>query len=421
MFPVAEANSTQIDEIAKRLAERVYKGDKILSDRALLRATATELMRGVQKGYGKVDWNAPDTKTIEHLTENVYQFAAAKNYHELRDMTDAVRDGDKVRSFNDFSKQVDDIAKKYNRDWLRTEYNQAIAASQSAARWDDFKRNQKDMPYLQYQCVMDGNTRPEHAALHGVIKRMDDPFWTQYMPPNGWGCRCEALQMPGSSYKETPDTKIQLPNVSQMFRINFGQQATAFPPGHAYFKRFPKEYEHQAKEMSRQEVRRILNNAEDAKRLKADKNYKDVVFDYANGGLKATHKGHNFDKKGGKYEKHSQNAGYKDGHKVIFGNEFSQIIGERFTEGKWDDKFFEVAGRETATENNILRGLKHCASKRATQIAVLDFPNGEFSQENFNRAIKRYNGLEKLKDGQFLGFEKIICIQNETIIYELDI
>ena len=80
-----------------------------------------------------------------------------------------------------------------------------------------------------------------------------------------------------------------------------------------------------------------------------------------------------------------------------------------------------MAGRETATENNILKGLKHCASKRTTQIAVLDFPNGKFSQEIIKEALKRFNGLEKLKDGQYLKFEKIICVQNETIVFEIDL
>ena len=33
-------------------------------------------------------------------------------------------------------------------------------------------------------------------------------------------------------------------------------------------------------------------------------------------------------------------------------------------------------------------------------------------------AIKRYRGLEKLNDGQFVRFEKIICIQDKKIVYE---
>ena len=78
----------------------------------------------------------------------------------------------------------------------------------------------------------------------------------------------------------------------------------------------------------------------------------------------------------------------------------------------------EVAGRETATENNVLKGLKHCASKRATQIAILDYPKGGFDEIILSNAIKRYRGLEKLNDGQFVQFEKIICVQNNEIVYE---
>lgn len=76
-----------------------------------------------------------------------------------------------------------------------------------------------------------------------------------------------------------------------------------------------------------------------------------------------------------------------------------------------------MAGRETATENNILWGLKHCAEKRTTKIAVLDFPNGGFDEQTIERAIKRYEGLKRLNDGQYLKFSEIICVQDEKIVY----
>ena len=162
------------------------------------------------------------------------------------------------------------------------------------------------------------------------------------------------------------------------------------------------------------------NRREEYERLLQDPNYKDVEYNPENGGLKATHIYHNFDKIGGKYEKHVQNAGFKAGHSVIFGAEVGDVIGQRFTEGTWDGMRFEVAGRETATSINILRGLKHCASKRNTEIAILDFPKGGFNLSTLENGISRYRGLAPLNDGQYLKFRKIICVQDEVVVYEQD-
>ncbi|RAP72216.1 phage head morphogenesis, SPP1 gp7 family domain protein [Candidatus Erwinia dacicola] len=50
--------------------------------------------------------------------------------------------------------------------------------------------NAKERPYWQYNAIMDGRTRPAHAALHGRIFRWDDPIWNVLFPPNGYNCRC---------------------------------------------------------------------------------------------------------------------------------------------------------------------------------------------------------------------------------------
>lgn len=305
LYPPSSANASpmagqpaddSLRQMFLEIAQRLYNGDDPSDDPALLRQTAAQLLEGVEKGFGHalpdLEFGTPDYDTLEELARNVYHFSAAKNYHELHDLSLALRDGDRLRSFDEFMLLADEITGKYNINWLRSEYNQAVAAAQCAARWNEYSSRKDIMPYLQYTAVMDGNTREEHAALNGVVKRIDDPFWDKYYPPNGWGCRCEAVQLPGSHYRETPDTDIHYPAVPKMFLANFGKSRMVFPQGHPYYKRLPKEQEHLLLEKSRAEVRRILDNAEQYRTLKANPDYKDVDFDWKTGGLKATHVGH---------------------------------------------------------------------------------------------------------------------------------
>jgi len=43
---------------------------------------------------------------------------------------------------------------------------------------------------LRYVAAMDSNTRPNHAAAHGLVAAHDDPIWYDLAPPAGYACRC---------------------------------------------------------------------------------------------------------------------------------------------------------------------------------------------------------------------------------------
>ena len=66
-----------------------------------------------------------------------------------------------------------------------------------------------------------------------------------------------------------------------------------------------------------------------------------------------------------------------------------------------------------------MHGLSHCASKGETRIAVLDFPKGGFNQDVWERTMKRYRGLKNVENGQYLEFERIICVQKGEIIIDI--
>lgn len=150
--------------------------------------------------------------------------------------------------------------------------------------------------------------------------------------------------------------------------------------------------------------------------LKNNKHYNSVEFDEKTGGLKAVHKGHNFDKKKGHYEKEVADVLFKNGNKFIFKKESD--CSEKKTDALLNNKQAEITACETATENNIIKGLKHCRKNGKTEIAILYFPKSPFEKQNFDNALKRYNGLKNSKNQIFVRFKNIICIQGNRIVFE---
>ncbi|MDK2955406.1 MAG: hypothetical protein PWQ57_902 [Desulfovibrionales bacterium] len=65
-----------------------------------------------------------------------------------------------------------------------------LQSAYMAGRYTQMMEAAEARPYWRYAAVGDARTRPSHAALHGTVRRYDDPFWGQFYPPNGFACRC---------------------------------------------------------------------------------------------------------------------------------------------------------------------------------------------------------------------------------------
>ena len=213
--------------------------------------TAQHLMQGVFKGYGgnfdTIAYNTPDYRKLAHLERNVYQFSGAKNWQMMRDLTDALRDGDKILPFKDFAARAQTILDDYNGTWLKTEYNAAVAGSQMASKWVQFtEETAKGKPgfhaLLEYRTAEDDRVRESHAVLNGIIRPVDDTFWKTYYPPNGWNCRCTVIRLPNGTGKSTAAKDMpEMPDVPLQFRTNLAENGMIYPQGSAYYIGLPKE------------------------------------------------------------------------------------------------------------------------------------------------------------------------------------
>jgi hypothetical protein len=78
---------------------------------------------------------------------------------------------------------------------LRTIYNANIRSARAAGQWERIERTKAAFPYLEYRLGPSERHRAHHETKAGLILAVDNPFWDEWMPPNGWGCKCWVRQV----------------------------------------------------------------------------------------------------------------------------------------------------------------------------------------------------------------------------------
>lgn len=143
------------------------------------------------KKMGSVD-KSPENETWLRLQQNnVYAFGLAKSYAQMQEMRDVVHDQNGLqRPFTEFYKHVKNIDERYNQHYAQAEYQAVVRGTIMGQKWLEIQEQKDVFPWLQYQTKADNRVRAEHDRLNGMVLAADDPFWSQYYPPNGWRCRC---------------------------------------------------------------------------------------------------------------------------------------------------------------------------------------------------------------------------------------
>lgn len=230
---------TDINDLSKdfmRMIREVYRNKGLseeLIDKKAVQKIFNTLWRGVEEGYNTVtDFESPNTKMLQALKNNVWEFSIAKNYSDLVAINNKlIDDSGNLRNWNDFKRAVEPITGRSIR-YLKTEYRTAVSSATMAAKWKKLQQNKHLMPYAKFFVINDGHTTDICLPLDGVVVPVDSPILKQYFPPNHWNCRTNVA---GTRYETpTPKDKIHLPIIPDNFKTNVGITGRIFAPNHSY-------------------------------------------------------------------------------------------------------------------------------------------------------------------------------------------
>ncbi len=228
--------------------------DLIQHGKELMEETAKKLNKAVNLGISSVQYN-PSKQYLDKLNKDVWVFSGFKTRRQLKEASNLLKDANgNLKPWNKFRDDILNIHKTYNINYLRAEHNAAVSSSLMAAKWKQFE-DAGDRYYLQYRTAGDERVRSSHAAMNLITLPMSDSFWDTYFPPNGWGCRCNVVQVLKSRYEKSDSKKaIQKGDASMIatnkngeinekataanktWKFNPGKQAAVFPKSHPYYK-----------------------------------------------------------------------------------------------------------------------------------------------------------------------------------------
>jgi hypothetical protein len=185
----------------------------------------------------------------DYLEKDVFVFSGLKTHTQLTEARSYLKDENgNIVSYDRFEQKILKLNEQYNRHYLEAEYQFAVHSAQSAANWANLQENTSRY-WLEYRTAGDERVRANHAVLNGICLPKDDDFWTEYYPPNGWRCRCVAVEVLARENtlsdskkakelgeKATTHIAPNGKNKLQMFRFNPGAEKKVFPPNNAYNK-----------------------------------------------------------------------------------------------------------------------------------------------------------------------------------------
>lgn len=244
---LGEGQGERITKVAHRAFDYLYKKGSYKPEDLTKYKAYRDLITATAEVFNTaIPHEVPDEMRA-YLEKDVFIFSGLKTHTQLTEARSKLKDEQgNVRPYYQFEQEILKLNNTYNRNYLEAEYQFAVQSTQSAANWANLQEDTSRY-WLEYRTAGDERVRQSHAALAGICLPKDDAFWTEYYPPNGWRCRCTAVEvLARENTKSNPETAKKAGEVAttqigksgknklEMFRFNPGQEKKVFPPTNTY-------------------------------------------------------------------------------------------------------------------------------------------------------------------------------------------
>lgn len=137
------------------------------------------------------------TKFLEQTRSKAITVSDIQKLETVKELMDslekAIKDGSTFKEWQ-ASFDVESVQDKIKAN-LNTVYRNSTNTAYNQGTYQSALEVQDEFPYLMYEAINDSRTRESHARMNGIVRRVDDPFWSRNLPINGHNCRCGVRQL----------------------------------------------------------------------------------------------------------------------------------------------------------------------------------------------------------------------------------
>lgn len=194
----AEAGISFSRELISKVLAAIYDGMDVRND--IQEDAFLEALRRFNEATVQGISQAPtfdlEEEFLNQLRTGNETFSAFRTHRMQNDMAARLLDvNGKLKPFEQWMKDVEDIADHYCRSWLKTEYNTAIIRAQRASEWKQFEADSDILPNLRWMPTIAAEPDVYHRQYWQakLTLPINHPFWKEHHPGDRWNCQCSLM------------------------------------------------------------------------------------------------------------------------------------------------------------------------------------------------------------------------------------